>query len=325
MSVQCTTAAWFGSEAKGGRKLVLLAIADCANDEGWAWPSQATLAAKCGLDAERGIREHVRALVELGELEEYPRPGRTTRYLVRLDVLKNRADERQKPRKDSAGVQNSAGVKDSSHPHPGRILPDTPEGFCRTPRKDSAYDPKGTVKEPKEGERAGAAGNPPSPDFSGGLPDLERQVCELFPHALPVLTDRERVALLGVQSLLALLTADDWLALRVWFVEADDAARRQKLWPRDRAEFLDRAGEAIEKARKWWDLRGRRWWAYRSGEVGAVEAYRAGDGLAWQDFQDFATETGKDPGEVGDAFRDGRWAREFVAWAMGSSEEGGNA
>lgn len=333
MSVQATTAVWFGSSAKGTRKLVLLAIADCANDEGWAWPSAATLARKCGLESERGIREHVRALIESGEVEESPRPGKTTRYRLRLDILKKQAEEAEKPRQNSAPLKDSAPLNAGAC-YPGSGVHDTPAAACRTPRQWSADESKGTQREPKEGNRAGE--NPPSPKFSDGseipaaeavgLPALEGRVIEIFPHALPVLTERERVALLGHQAALALLTPEDWLALRCWFVEADDRIRRQKAWPRDRAEFLDRAGEAIEKVRRWWHDRGRRWWTHGKGrEVPEQSHPDEGEGEQWRDFQDFARDTGKPADEVGEAFRDGRWAREFVAWAMGEDDERGVA
>ena len=63
-------------------KLVLLAVADHANDEGWAYPGQRSLAAKCGM-AERTVRGHLATLAEQGWLQ-VQRRGRTTTNLYRV-------------------------------------------------------------------------------------------------------------------------------------------------------------------------------------------------------------------------------------------------
>lgn len=68
MSVKVMAWVWEHSQAKPVHRLVLLAIADCANDTGAdAYPATATLARKTGL-SERGVRGAVAELVELGEL-----------------------------------------------------------------------------------------------------------------------------------------------------------------------------------------------------------------------------------------------------------------
>ena len=46
MSVRASTWAWSLEEVSGQRSLVLLALADQANDEGLCWPSQEKLAPK---------------------------------------------------------------------------------------------------------------------------------------------------------------------------------------------------------------------------------------------------------------------------------------
>lgn len=62
-------------------KLVLLAIADCANDEGLAWPSIATLSRKCGCDP-RTIQRHLRALETAKLIETEEIVGKGNRYIV---------------------------------------------------------------------------------------------------------------------------------------------------------------------------------------------------------------------------------------------------
>ena len=62
-------------------KLVLLALADCANDEGHCWPSAATLARKSG-QGERTVRRAIQSLVAKGHLTQNPRNGTSPTYLV---------------------------------------------------------------------------------------------------------------------------------------------------------------------------------------------------------------------------------------------------
>lgn len=270
MSVRATTAVWFESEAKGAAKLVLLAIADCANDEGIAWPSMATVARKCGLTSERGVREHVKRLEESGELEVIERPGRSSVYRIRVGDFKNSV-RASGPRQDPAPRQKSTPRQDGA-PDPGRGVPDTPAGECRTPRQDSGDDPKGTIKETKEGTAPAPAFPIGEGQASGGLGELRERLAIVFPHAPGMLTSREETLLLGAQAALAAVGLDVWEILRIWFVETDEVIRDGKLWPRSRAEFLEHAGEAIEKACKWWKQRGRRWWEHRQRTRGVPVA-----------------------------------------------------
>jgi len=72
---------WEHSRAEPTERLVLLAIADCANDRGEAWPSMAALVGKTRL-SERTIQRAVQTLVDLGELVAVigGGRGRTTKY-----------------------------------------------------------------------------------------------------------------------------------------------------------------------------------------------------------------------------------------------------
>ena len=62
-------------------KLVLLALADCANDEGHCWPSANTLARKSG-QGERTVRRSIQSLIGKGHLTQEQRKGTSPNYLV---------------------------------------------------------------------------------------------------------------------------------------------------------------------------------------------------------------------------------------------------
>lgn len=67
MSIECLNHVWKNSQSKLGPRLVLLAIADYADEHHHAWPSMARLAQKSGL-SERQVRRSLSVLTELGEL-----------------------------------------------------------------------------------------------------------------------------------------------------------------------------------------------------------------------------------------------------------------
>lgn len=76
MSVQVMGWVWANSAATGIDKLVLLAVADSANDDGGnAWPSIALLSRKAGVN-ERTVQRAIRRLVESGALRVKANAGR---------------------------------------------------------------------------------------------------------------------------------------------------------------------------------------------------------------------------------------------------------
>lgn len=62
-------------------KIVLLALADCANDEGLCWPSMASLAKKCS-KSERTVQGCIKALADKGHLTRNEVIGRGCRYVI---------------------------------------------------------------------------------------------------------------------------------------------------------------------------------------------------------------------------------------------------
>ena len=73
MSLEALNRAW-KSQQPGTKKLVLLAIANVADEWGYAVTGGDYLAEVCNVDL-RSIRRHIKALVEAGELRKYKRGG----------------------------------------------------------------------------------------------------------------------------------------------------------------------------------------------------------------------------------------------------------
>jgi hypothetical protein len=93
MSVRVMTLVW-DAELPPMEKLVLLALADCANDEGHCWPSATTIKRKSG-QGERTVRRCLQSLIKKGHLTQQQRNGTSPIYLVHpcqrgTQIIRNR-------------------------------------------------------------------------------------------------------------------------------------------------------------------------------------------------------------------------------------------
>ena len=88
MSYRISALVWEKSVQKSGNLLVLLAIAEHADDQGSAWPGVPLLARKTRL-SRRHVRRCLHALVSSGELEILPErsPGGGPLYQIRTDRM----------------------------------------------------------------------------------------------------------------------------------------------------------------------------------------------------------------------------------------------
>lgn len=86
MSIEAISWVWKKAEASGSKLLLLLALADYADDKGESWPSNAALAAKARVN-ERTVRRLLRELEDEGALKTILGGGRkhTSRYVLTLE------------------------------------------------------------------------------------------------------------------------------------------------------------------------------------------------------------------------------------------------
>jgi len=94
---------------------------------------------------------------------------------------------------------------------------------------------------------------------------VKDELRKVFPDAPRHMTGAEQHDLFSSLAVLDEFTPEDWLASRAWMI-CPDRVRGRKLWPRDRAEFVQNAGQAIEAIRPWWKTGGRAWWNQRPGQ-----------------------------------------------------------
>jgi hypothetical protein len=122
MSIKVMQWVWDCSKSRGAGRLVLLAIADCAAEDGGnAYPSNAELQRKAGL-TDRGVQLAIKALTELGELQVRINGGRrgTNMYRVVMKPCDRPTPERRSPPKDVRGPEQGS-------PPPPNVVPPTPE------------------------------------------------------------------------------------------------------------------------------------------------------------------------------------------------------
>ena len=80
MSYKQLTPAW-DANLPCHTKMVLISLADQANDEGICWPRISTLIKRTGLE-ERAIYRHLSALEKLGHIHRETRPGKSNIYHI---------------------------------------------------------------------------------------------------------------------------------------------------------------------------------------------------------------------------------------------------
>ena len=150
MSLEATKAVWERSKARGTDKLVLLAIADCADRHGIAFPRTDSLAEKTGLDV-RSIRRIRRSLICAGEIEEIASDKKRRSRTYKISAVK--------PDKLSASWSELADVHDREERTPvtaetvtddrtsGRQCPQERTPVTGAIRNEQSLNSHGTVSE----------------------------------------------------------------------------------------------------------------------------------------------------------------------------------
>lgn len=126
MSVAATTWVWEHSQAKGSARLVLLALADHAGQDGGdAYPSITRLSERCGL-CERTVQDSIKTLTELGEIVVEKRCGRngTNRYRLPLRPAESAPPQDLHPAESAPSTGRSRRVdRQTTTPEPANPAP----------------------------------------------------------------------------------------------------------------------------------------------------------------------------------------------------------
>lgn len=114
MSIRIMTAVWERTDLSSTQKLVLLALADWANDEGLCWPSINRLAVKASM-AGRSIQRIIRELEDAGFVRRDEVTGKGNKYWI------------LSPLTDCHPRHSVTPPLTDSHPTPDTVSPNTSE------------------------------------------------------------------------------------------------------------------------------------------------------------------------------------------------------
>jgi hypothetical protein len=151
------TEVWAKAPFKRSDLLILLALADSANDEGVCWPSIATLA-KRGRINRRNTYAALGKLEEAGWLERTSREGRSTIYTVIIGPEETTQSDPESVAHDTQGASSMSPTTGVVHDTP---VPEDTGGVSPTTGGGVAGDTQNR-KEP-------SSEPPPPPYFPGGM------------------------------------------------------------------------------------------------------------------------------------------------------------
>ena len=131
MSIALMTDVW-KVNIQSAKKMVLLALADSANDEGTnCFPSVATIIEKCSM-GERTVFRHLASLEEDGLISRHERPGRSTNYVLNVVEIQDIAAKKRRNR-TSVIVDNSNDNDEVIHSHANSTTPANLTGVPANP------------------------------------------------------------------------------------------------------------------------------------------------------------------------------------------------
>jgi hypothetical protein len=166
MSIRVMTRVWDLSAASGGELLVLLALADFADDDGYSYPTPAQVAEKARL-SDRQVRTVLASLEERGELAYHIGRGRSPRsWFAVLTGL----DEPAKAvrRRGLEERINRQSLPDLS-PHFRKKLPEITSGFRRKSGSLQQLNPEVSSLNPEVSSNENAVSQ--LPDASNDVPN----------------------------------------------------------------------------------------------------------------------------------------------------------
>jgi hypothetical protein len=114
MSIKLMTAVWDREDLSSTQKLVLLSLADWANDEGLCWPSIDRLAIKTSM-AGRSVQRIIRDLESMGFVKRDEVLGKGNRYWISIPLTQCHPCPSVTP------------PLTESHPTPDTVSPNTPK------------------------------------------------------------------------------------------------------------------------------------------------------------------------------------------------------
>lgn len=161
MSFKALSWAWEADVDTPGRKLVLVGLAQFANDKQECWPSQKTLAERT-LQSERTVREHLAWLEATGFITRIPRKADEHRFdsdLIRLHIERTAPLLEEKPAEPAAifAAGKTAGASGEKPQEPAAIFAGTQRQFSPPNLHVNLQEEPPTTPQPPKGGKANRA------------------------------------------------------------------------------------------------------------------------------------------------------------------------
>lgn len=273
MSVRVMSAVWHDAkEYREGPLLVLLALADWANDDGWCWPAVPAIAEKSRL-TERQVYSILAGLESDGVIVRQSGGGRgkSTRYRVIVAALGRVPGNPANPEAASgftaaekpAGAVVEKAVNGEAQFRVSCEL--NPEAGDTKTLKPDASQYRRTVIEPSENHQP----TPTPPTDAGGVQN--RNFLHAVRDAWTGVVDGVRRHLLSDRPERDHLAsgAEEWRRWSFDSLAVADADRKRngRLWLTLHARDPDAARRGLEKYRRTWEAQLRRWY----GEVAVLQ------------------------------------------------------
>ena len=149
MSISLMTAVWKLEGLSATQKLVLLSLADNANDQGECYPSMAQIAKRTSL-SDRAARSAIRSLEELGIVSSAARNGTSTVYFLSIPESLKAAEPRNvvPPRKQVPPRKEVPPTPERASDPPRNVVPPTPERGSAKPSINRQLNRHLTVSKP---------------------------------------------------------------------------------------------------------------------------------------------------------------------------------
>ena len=217
------------------RKLVLLALADCANDQGECYPSIPHLVSKCSL-AERTVQESIAQLEAQGMIRREFRTGRATVYWVTPNA--EQPPQQAHPRSRRTPAPHA--------PTPAVAAPPPPQQAHPTPAAGAPRTIKEPSKEPSPKRQAPAVADVSASVFADWLALRKAKRAPVTETALAGIRREAEKAGMTMQAALETCCQRGWTGFKAEWV----ADQRQAQTPSPAASSIASADAELQRARE---------------------------------------------------------------------------
>ena len=239
MSVKATNYVLHNRFGNPTRKLIMLAIADHANDSGEAWPGIESLAFKAEC-SPRSVQTHLRELESSGDIQiQPPRPPARMANTYRI-IFKNPATSEAFPQKAKTSPANSA---------PPQIPYESAYTPCTPTCPESAPESIKTIKNHQR-ERAHAPAQPPAEFSEDDFCDTLEFIGSLRPGWDTAFSAKERTAFSANAAALRSIKPEHRDAIRR-FLSARLPQGHAYWQPKTRFQFLTDSSDVLAHALDW--------------------------------------------------------------------------